>query len=131
MNNAFLASATALLGGATAYLWTQGGSSVTLDATAAVMRMNQDNALVVDLRPRADFDKGHIPGAMQVNASDIEAKAEGLAKKRPLLLIDANGMGAASAARKLNTAGLAKVSSLKGGMRSWLEAGQPIHTKKK
>ena len=28
--------------------------------------VNRDNALVVDLRPSADFEKGHIPGARNV-----------------------------------------------------------------
>ena len=130
LHHAFLACATALLGGATIYLWTQGSAKVALEATAAVMRINQDNALVIDLRPRADYDKGHVPGAMQVNLSEIEAKAAGLAKKRPLILIDANGMGATGTARKLAASGI-DASSLKGGMRSWLEAGQPVHRKKK
>ena len=34
--------------------------------------INRDNALVVDLRPQADFEKGHIPGSKNVQMSQFD-----------------------------------------------------------
>ncbi len=130
LNNAFLAAAACLLGGATVYMWTSHGEAFMLDVGDAVMRINKDNAVVVDLRSRQDYEKGFIPGARQIDPAELENKAEGLAKKRPLLLVCANGAASSTKARKLVADGLEDVSVLKGGMRSWIEASQPLHRKK-
>ena len=131
LHNAFLASTTLLLGGATAYLWAQPSEAFFVDTHTAVIRVNNDNALVVDLRPKADFDKGHIPAARHIESSEIETKAIALAKKRPLLLVCANGAVSTTTARKLMRGDtLDNVTVLKGGMRAWLDANQPTHKKK-
>ena len=51
--------------------------------------INRDNALVVDLRPVADFDKGHIAGAKNVQMSqfDPENKQLAPAKALPVVLV--------------------------------------------
>ena len=130
LQNAFLASATLFLGGSTAFMWIKPGDSLALDAHETVMKVNQDNALVVDLRAKAEYDKGFIPGSRQMNASEIEAKAGELAKKRPVVLVCANGATSVSKARKLHADGIENITALKGGFRSWLDAGQPTHKKK-
>lgn len=130
LQNAFLASATLFLGGVTFYMWMQPGDKATIDAHETVQRVNRDNALVVDLRPRADYDKGFVPGSRQMDASEVENKAADLAKKRPLILLCANGAASAAKARKLRADGVEQVMALKGGFRSWLDAGQPTHKKK-
>lgn len=131
LDNVVLAVGCGLLGGMTLYMWSQAGSSFALDVHAAVLRINQDNAQVVDLRGREDFERGRLPGARHVPAAELEAKAAALAAKRPLLLVCATGAVSAAQARKLHAAGVKNVSTLKGGLRAWLDEGQPTHRGKK
>ncbi len=130
LQNAFLAGATVFLGGATVYMWSQSGDGVSVNVHETVMKVNQVNALVVDLRGKADYDKAHVPGSRHVNASEVEDRAKDLAKRRPLVLVCANGQASAAKARALRQAGVEDVSALKGGIRSWLDSGQPTHKRK-
>ncbi|MBF2735571.1 MAG: rhodanese-like domain-containing protein [Betaproteobacteria bacterium AqS2] len=131
LDNIVLAVGCGLLGGMTLYMWSQAGSSFALDVHAAVLRINQDNAQVIDLRSKEDFERGRLPGSRHVPAAEIAAKASALAGKRPLLLVCATGTISAAQARKLHAAGMKDVSTIKGGLRAWLDEGQPTHRGKK
>ena len=95
------------------------------DVTALV---NRENALVVDLRPIADFDKGHIPGAKNVQMSqfDPENKQLAPAKALPVVLVCKTGQTAGGAAKRLAKAGFEKVFVLDGGIGAWQQAGLPL-----
>ncbi len=90
--------------------------------------VNRDNALVVDLRPVADFDKGHIPGAKNVQMSqfDPENKRLAAAKTLPVILVCKNGQTAGSAAKRLRKAGFEHVYMLEGGIQAWQQADLPL-----
>ena len=131
LDNIVLATGCGLLGGMTLYMWSQAGATYALDVHAAVLRINQDNAQVLDLRGKEDFERGRLPGARHVPAAELEAKAAALAAKRPLLLVCATGAVSAQQARKLHAAGIKDVHTLKGGLRAWLDEGQPTHKGRK
>jgi len=90
--------------------------------------VNRDNALVVDLRPIADFEKGHIPGAKNVQMSqfDPENKRLAAAKDLPVVLVCKTGMSAGEAAKRLKKAGFQRVFVLDGGIGGWLQADLPL-----
>lgn len=90
--------------------------------------VNRDNALVIDLRAAADFAKGHIAGAKNVQMSqfDPENKALAPAKALPVVLVCNVGQTASVAARRLRKAGFANVAVLEGGIRAWLAADLPV-----
>lgn len=90
--------------------------------------INRDNALVVDLRPPADFDKGHIAGAKNVQLSqfDPENKQLAPAKALPVVLVCKVGESANSAAKRLRKAGFSQVSVLQGGVQAWQAADLPL-----
>lgn len=90
--------------------------------------MNRDNALVVDLRPIADFEKGHIPGAknVQVSQFDPENKQLAVAKALPIVLVCKSGQASAAAARRLKKAGFERVYVLDGGLGAWQQADLPL-----
>ena len=90
--------------------------------------VNRDNALVVDLRPIADFEKGHIPGAKNVQMSqfDPENKRLASAKGLPVVLVCKTGQSASEAARRLKKAGFEKVFVLDGGIGGWQQADLPL-----
>jgi rhodanese-related sulfurtransferase len=90
--------------------------------------VNRDNALVVDLRPVADFEKGHIPGSKNVQMSqfDPESKQLAPAKSLPVVLVCKTGQAAGDAAKRLKKAGFEHVHVLDGGIGGWQQADLPL-----
>jgi rhodanese-related sulfurtransferase len=90
--------------------------------------INRDNALVVDLRPMADFEKGHIPGSknVQVSQFDPENKQLAAAKGLPVVVVCKSGQASAAAARRLKKAGFERVYVLDGGLPAWQQADLPL-----
>ena len=90
--------------------------------------VNRDNALVIDLRPLADFEKGHIPGAKNVLPSqfDPENKQLANAKSLPVVAVCRTGQASAAAAKRLKQAGFEHVYWLDGGIQAWQQADLPL-----
>lgn len=90
--------------------------------------VNRENALVVDLRPSAEFEKGHIPGSKNVQMSqfDPENKQLAAAKALPIVLVCKTGQSASDAAKRLKKAGFEQVHVLDGGIGGWQQADLPL-----
>jgi rhodanese-related sulfurtransferase len=90
--------------------------------------VNRDNALVVDLRPSGDFEKGHIPGAKNVQMSQFDPENKQLAAARalPVVLVCKAGQTSGDAAKRLRKAGFEHVYVLDGGIGAWQQAGLPL-----
>ena len=96
---------------------------------AEVTRLiNQENALVVDLRAIADYQKGHIAGARNVLISqfDPESKPLASAKALPIVLVCQNGVTVDGAAKRLKKAGFERIHVLEGGITAWQQAELPL-----
>lgn len=100
-------------------------SLVPAQVTALI---NQENALVVDLRPYADFQKGHIAGSKNVLMSqfDPESKQLAPAKALPIVLVCQSGITVVGAAKRLKKAGFERVHILEGGIGAWQQAELPL-----
>jgi rhodanese-related sulfurtransferase len=98
-----------------------------LSAMQAVRLMNQ-GALILDLRPKESFDAGHIGEARNVPAADLESQADGLKKWRDknVITYDDSGSGGAGAARTLTKLGFTKVFNLEGGLNAWVKDNLPL-----
>lgn len=90
--------------------------------------INQENALVVDLRPYADFQKGHIAGSKNVlmGQFDPESKQLAPAKALPIVLVCQSGITVVGAAKRLKKAGFERVHILEGGISAWQQAELPL-----
>lgn len=100
-----------------------------LTPAGLTLLINRDNPLLIDLSARADFEKGHVPGARHVQMSqfDPEHKDLAAAKALPVVLIDKDGRGSANtAAQRLVKAGFDKVYTLGGGVLAWQQAQLPL-----
>lgn len=90
--------------------------------------LNSGNALLIDLRSSADYDKGHIRGARHLLPSQIDAGAKELLKHKDssVLIYCQSGVNSVDVAERLLKAGYAKVYSLKGGIAAWLQDQLPL-----
>jgi rhodanese-related sulfurtransferase len=103
------------------------GSSA-LTAAGAVQLINREKAVVVDVRDAAEFATGHIVGAKNVPAADLEARLPALVKNKglPLLLVCTTGARANKALGIAKKLGYDKAQVIGGGMKGWREASLPV-----
>jgi len=102
-----------------------------LSPQEAVRLINDRHALVLDVRPPADFKKGHILNALNVPQPKLGERLSELGKDtaRPIVVYCALGGVAAQATHTLKKAGYAEVYPLRGGLNSWLSASLPVTTR--
>lgn len=81
--------------------------------------MGRGDALLLDVRDRASFDRDHIDGAHHVSMADLTAVIQGAAKSRPILIYCYHGHASREYAQILSDFGFSKVHSLDGGYRAW------------
>jgi len=91
--------------------------------------VNRENALLIDLSPQQDFEKGHIAGSRHVAMSQFDPESPSLAKVRgqlPIVLVCRSGTTAGMAAKRLVKAGFQRVYCLDGGIGAWRQAELPL-----
>lgn len=101
----------------------------TISRGEATHLINKENAVVVDVRPRDDFRRGHISGAINLAAAEIKnGNVTELEKYKalPVIVTCATGQNAFDAAAQLNAAGFEKVSVLKDGISGWSGENLPL-----
>lgn len=90
--------------------------------------VNREDGVVIDIRPQADFNKGHIHGAINIPLSKVKDSIKDLEKYKntPIIMVCANGITVAGACNTLKKAGLPQVHKLAGGMGSWIGDNLPV-----
>ncbi|MBJ7555776.1 rhodanese-like domain-containing protein [Marinomonas spartinae] len=106
---------------------TKGGPKGVSTSTATTL-MNNDEAVVLDIRPEKEFKTGHITGAINIPADKIKSSLNKLEKHKDMAIIVAckTGMNSNATAKELNKAGFAKVFKLKGGITEWQTSNLPL-----
>ena len=87
-------------------------------------------AAILDVREASEWDQGHLPGAIHVSKSYIEAQIEEEVHDRdtPVILYCAGGVRSLFAAQTLAEMGYTNVASMSGGFHAWKGAGLPFET---
>lgn len=90
--------------------------------------VNRQDAVVIDLRDRKEFEAGHIVDAVHVPHHQLEGRLEELEpyRERPVVLACRMGQNAGAAGAMLRKAGFANVLRLNGGMMEWQNASLPV-----
>jgi hydroxyacylglutathione hydrolase len=87
----------------------------------------RDELQILDVRERAEWDAGHLPGSLHMPYHDIRAIPDGIDPARPVAVICASGQRAAVAAGLLARYGAEQVVHvIAGGVPAWQRAGHPI-----
>ena len=104
---------------------------VRINAPDAVRLINDRDAVIVDLRPAAEFKRGHLLNAINLPFAKIDERVSELGKDKgkPVLLYCALGSMASQAALKLKKHGFTEVYPLKGGLNAWTGANLPVTAK--
>lgn len=92
---------------------------------------NHDDLLIVDVRDAAEFERGHIPGALLIPHGMLEdaTKNQLLAVRfKTLVLCSQHGSRSVAAADMLQKMGFENVYSLAGGIDRWQAQGYALIT---
>jgi len=97
-------------------------------ALSATQLINRQNAVMLDLRDRKEYDGGHVPNALHIPLSELASRGDELSKftTRPLVAYCDRGNKSRSAGSALSKLGFAEVYTLRGGVRAWSDAGLPL-----
>jgi rhodanese-related sulfurtransferase len=109
------------------------GSKGSVDALAATDLINHREALVVDVRPAADFAKGHIINAVNMPMNGFQKQIPTLHKHKdkPIVVSCRSGSQSSMACRQLRKEGFTEVYNLRGGILAWQSANLPLTRKKR
>ncbi len=79
--------------------------------------------MVIDARDAAQFAKGHIPGAVNMDWRQVLSKRNTIPKNKPVLIYCNTGSLSAQAGFALRVAGWENVRILQGGYAEWKAKG--------
>jgi rhodanese-related sulfurtransferase len=98
------------------------------DVEEAQAIIKQQDALLLDVRTRGEFQAGHLKGAILIPVSELQARMSELAlwKDKPVLVYCHSGNRSLTASKILIGNGLKNVTSLRGGIAAWINKGSAI-----
>lgn len=129
--NIFLVLLALISGGMLLYPLLRGGPGGGVSVAEATLKINREDAVVIDVREPDEWGKGHIPSARHIALEQLEKRLHEIEKfkTRPLIVCCASGGRSTKACGVLKKAGFTQVFNLNGGMGAWAEANLPITTK--
>lgn len=90
--------------------------------------LNNEEAVLLDVREAAEFKGGHISGSINVPYKKVEAEAEKVLepyREKVIVVADKYGQHAGAAGRTLGAKGF-DVRRLAGGVTDWQAKGMPL-----
>ena len=106
----------------------RGARAGSLTPNSAVLLMNRQRAVVVDVSETEEFAKGHIVGAKNVPFGQLEQRLPEVVKNKtvPLILVCPNGARSGRALGVAKSLGYEQAQVLGGGLNAWKEANLPL-----
>jgi len=101
-------------------------STPQISAADASRRLDAGEVRVLDVRGRAEWEAGHIPGAPNIPVGYLRERAAELQTDRPIVVHCQSGARSAIAASVLRAMGVHDVINLEGGFGAWAGAGMPV-----
>ncbi len=93
-----------------------------------LIRLMNQGALVLDLRPLEQYQSGHLNGARQMSSEQILSAGDTLKKhkEKTVVVYDDSGSVGAAAVRQLAAQGFTRVFALRGGLAAWRADNLPL-----
>jgi len=128
IDNWFLIATALVSGGLLLWPLVQRGVGGGISTVDAVMLVNREKAVLIDVSEPAEYAAGHAGGARNVPLGKLESAPGELPKNKalPLVVLCASGARSARAVGILKKLGYENARSLNGGLRAWREANLPV-----
>ena len=107
----------------------RGVTSVT--PMQALLSINQQDGVVLDIRDGGGYKSGHIPRALHIPAADVQKRLQELQKHqdRPIIVCCDSGASAEGVCALLKKQGFTEAHALNGGLAAWKDANLPLTRK--
>lgn len=101
--------------------------SAEIDAAAASYLVDSGDAILIDVRDRDEYRRGHASGAVSMPLSEFDARAVQAAAgaRRPVFVCRGGRRSRDAANRHISENGFG-AATLVGGMGAWNQAGLPV-----
>jgi len=102
--------------------------SLTSVSPQEVIRLMNQGALLLDLRPPEQYEAGHLAGARRMPSDEILKAAETLKKhkEKAVVVYDDSGSLGSAAVRQLTAQGFTRAFALRGGLAAWRADNLPV-----
>ena len=91
----------------------------TISVQDAKAKLDQGEAIFVDVRDPAAYDAGHIPGALWVNDANVGDFLAHTDKTRTHIVYCYHGINSQGGAAHFEANGIQEVFSMEGGFSAW------------
>ena len=105
-----------------------GQKSGALPPTDFATAISKPNIQILDVRTAAEYQSGHIKGALQANwldATELQSRTSHLDKNKPVYVYCLSGGRSGAAAQFLSEQGY-QVTNMTGGMNAWKRENMPV-----
>lgn len=105
------------------------GTVKAVSSAEATRLINQEQAIILDVREAGEFQQGHILDARNLPLTRFNERLGELDrhKDQPLLLVCAHGAQSHSAGGRLKKAGFTRLYTLRGGLTQWRADNLPLN----
>ncbi|MGN1035372.1 MAG: rhodanese-like domain-containing protein [Rhodocyclaceae bacterium] len=103
--------------------------STDVSVAEAIDLIKNKNAVIIDVRTPEEFAESHLPEANNFPVDTLSQNIETIKKlqrDKPLLVYCRSGKRSARAAEKLKNLGVNSLYNLKGGIKAWSDANNPL-----
>jgi rhodanese-related sulfurtransferase len=125
----WLATATAVVAALVAVyeMRARAESHISVSPQELIRLMNQ-GAVLLDLRPAEQYQAGHLAGARLVSGEQLIEASDSLKrhKEKAVVVYDDSGSAGAAAARQLACQGFSRAFTLRGGLAAWRADNLPL-----
>ncbi|MGI9076804.1 MAG: rhodanese-like domain-containing protein, partial [Gemmatimonadaceae bacterium] len=97
-----------------------------ITSTELAKRLRTGEVSVLDVRGRAEWEGGHLPGVKNIPVGYLTDRLDEIPRDKPVVVHCQSGARSAIAASLLHARGLTGVINLTGGFAAWQEAGHPV-----
>lgn len=99
-----------------------------LSPQQVTQKINNEDAKVIDIRAKDEFNKGHLPDAINIPSRDVQKRIGELEpfKDRPIILICKTGTTAGATGALLAKEGFTQLFKLRGGILDWQSSNLPL-----
>ena len=109
-------------------LYQKKNSATAVTPQRAIMLINREEGVIVDVREKKDFDTGHIVDSINIPLAKIKQRVTELKKhnQKPVVVVCKLGQHSGEAAKLLQQSGHTEVYRLTGGLTEWKAQSLPL-----
>jgi rhodanese-related sulfurtransferase len=104
------------------------GAAGGVEPTEAVLLINREKAVLIDVCEPAEYAQGHAMGSKNIPLGQLESQLPLMVKNKslPVILVCQVGGRASRAASQAKKLGYERAQALSGGLKAWREASLPV-----